>query len=136
MSGEPRPSDLTVEKYALIAAQVAVHTDRPRAEVLAPFGFSEAVWETVVADWNRRIVDEIRTRSGTGLPIAERYPLSASYAVAYAHAVREAREDLDRPEDEATVRIAPGSSQDERFSVLGASNRAIAEARSNKGKSA
>jgi hypothetical protein len=136
MSGERRPADLTTEKYAFIAAQVAVHNDRPIAEVLAPFGFSAAVWEMTVIDWTRRMATEIRERSGTGGPIELRYPLVSAYSSAYALAVREAREELDRGEDEATVRIAPGTPLDEPFSVLGASNRAAAQGRAGKGKTA
>ena len=123
MSASER-AELTLEEHAAIAAQVAVKNDRPRAEVLEPFGFSEAEWEALSAALTQRIVAEIRERAGSGVPIEERYPLSASYAKAYALAVREARQSLVRGDDEATIRIAPGTSPDEPFSVLGASNRA------------
>lgn len=136
MSGERQPPELALENYAFIAAQVSVHGDRPRAEVLAPFGLTEPAWEAAVSEWTQRMVDEIRTRSGLAVPVAERYPVTAGYATAYARAVRETQEQLDRGEDEATVRIAPGTPLDEPFSLLGASNRAAAEARKTKGKTA
>jgi hypothetical protein len=126
---EAAPPDLPPEKHAEIAALVDVHVHRPRAEVLAPFGLSEGAWEAAVAALNRRLVAEIRARSGSDAPIEERYPLSAAYAKAYALAVRDARSELARGEDEATVRIAPGTPRDEPFSVLGASNRAAARTR-------
>jgi len=136
MSGERRPSEITLERYAFIAAQVVLHEDRPRAEVLGMFALTEPAWDVMVADWTRRMVDEIRTRSGSSAPVAERYPIASGYATAYARAVREAQKELDRGEDEATVRIAPGTPRDEPFSVLGASNRAAAEGRAARGKTA
>ncbi len=117
-------ADLPTEQYALVAAQIDVHKDRPRAEVLATFGISEVDWEAMAARFTERLVAEIRERSGSSAPIEERYPLTTAYAKAYASAVREAKRDAEEPADEATVRIAPGASRDEPFSVLGASNRA------------
>jgi hypothetical protein len=125
MSGEPR-EELTTEEYAAIAARVAVHTNLPRAEVLAPYGFSEAEWEATVEKWTQRIVDEVRARAGSDVPIQDRYPLAAGYAKAYALAVKEARKELVVSDDEATVRIAPGTPPEQPLSVLIASNRAAA----------
>jgi hypothetical protein len=127
MSGAA-PPELTTEKYAAIAAQVEVHKDRPKAEVLAPFGFSEDAWEATVASFTRRIVDEIRERTGSEVPIEHRYPLAAGYAKAYARAVKEARRALADPDDEEpeemTLRIPPGTPADEPLGLLAASNRA------------
>jgi hypothetical protein len=125
MSGERR-TELTPEEHARIAARLEVHRDRPRAELLAPFGLSEREWEEAAAGWTRRLSTEIRERAGVSVPIEERYPLTTAYAMAYSKAVREARAERVRDErdDEATVRIAPGVSRDEPFSLLGASNRA------------
>ncbi len=120
----PREAPLDPEKHAFVAARLAVHADRPRAEVLAIFGLSEAEWDDLHARFNARIVDEIRERCGSDAPLEERYPLSSTYAKAYATAVRDAKRDLEVPEDERTVRLPPSSSRDEPFSVLGASNRA------------
>lgn len=122
-------ADLPTEQHALVAAQIDVYKDRPRAEVLATFGISEPDWEAMAARFTARIVDEIRERSGSSAPIEERYPLTAAYAKAYAVAVREAKRDEEQLDDESTVRIGPGVSRDEPFSVLGASNRAAAAAR-------
>ncbi len=126
-SSDPR-APLDPEKHAFVAARLAVHADRPRAEVLAIFGLSEAEWDDLHARFNARIVDEIRERCGSDAPLEERYPLSSAYAKAYATAVRDAKRDLDvaaeSQEDERTVRLPPSSSRDEPFSVLGASNRA------------
>ena len=135
-SGPPssKPAALDTEKHASIAAKIAVRGDRPRAEVLAPFGLSEAEWEDLDSRFTARIVDEIRLRCGSDAPLEERYPLSASYAKAYATAVRDAQRDLEPPEDERTVRIPPSSSRDEPFSVLGASNRAAATGRAGPSK--
>jgi hypothetical protein len=121
-------TDLPTEQHALVAAQIDVHKDQPRAEVLASFGISEPEWEAMAARFTARLVDEIRERSGSSAPIEERYPLTTAYAKAYATAVREAKRD-DEHLDEATVRIAPGASRDEPFSVLGASNLAAASGR-------
>lgn len=126
MIGE-RPEELTIEEYALVSARVAVLTDRPRAKVLAEFGFSEAAWEETVGRWNDRMVDEIRGRAGSGAPIEERYPLSTRYAKAYADAVREAKAELSRGDEDQTVRIAPDLPPvTDPLSVLEASNRAAA----------
>lgn len=124
--GAADPKSLSVDEHAAIAAQLAVKADRPRAEVLAPFGLSEAAWDAESAAFHQRLVAEIRERAGTGAPIEERYPLSTSYAKAHALAMREAREQAAREaarDDEATVRIPPGAAE-EPLSLLGASNRA------------
>jgi hypothetical protein len=131
MSSNDRP-ELTVEERARIAAQLAVHKERPRSEVLAPFGLSEQEWEEEEAAWTRRLTDEIRERAGSGVPIEQRYPLASRFAKAYSEAARAARAELveDEREEDATVRIAPGASKDEPFSLLGASNRAARQVRS------
>ena len=133
MSAGERRAELTMEEHARIAARLAVHKDRPRNEVLAPFGLTERAWDAASAENTRRLIDEIRERAGSGVPIEERYPLSAAYAKAYSDAVREARAELtkDEREEDATIRIAPGASKDEPFSLLAASNRAAAHARSS-----
>ena len=138
MTGAPPTSardlrtDLTAEERARIAARLAIHNDRPRSEVLAPFGLSEQEWDETSAEWVRRLTAEIRDRAGSGVPIEQRYPLTSAYAKAYSDAVREERAELarDEREEDATVRIAPGASKDEPFSLLGASNRAAAQGRS------
>lgn len=124
MSTKPR-IDLTLEERARIAAQLEVHKER-RAEVLAQHSLSEQAWAQAVAEWARCLTDEIRQRAGSAIRIEDRYPLASSYAKAYSDALAEARAELAREErdDEATIRIAPGASRDEPFSVLGASNRA------------
>lgn len=124
-AADPR-TGLTAEERARIAARLAVHDDRPRSEVLAPFGLTEKEWDDASADWVRRLTAEIRDRAGSSAPIEQRYPLTSAYAKAYSDAVREARAELarDEREEDATVRIAPGASRDEPFSLLGASNRA------------
>lgn len=129
MSGAERRVDLTLEQRARIAARLAVSRGRPRSEVLAPFELTEQAWDDDAAAWARRLTDEIRERAGSGVPIEERYPLSTAYAKAYSEALREARAEQARGEreereEDATVRIAPGASKDEPFSLLGASNRA------------
>lgn len=137
MSGEERRAELSLEQRARIAARLALHRDRPRSEVLAPFEVSEQVWDDDAAQWARRLTEEIRGRSGSTVPIEERYPLSSAYAKAYAEAMREARAELERDqgeprderEEDATIRIAPGASRDEPFGLLGASNRAAAQVR-------
>lgn len=122
---------LGTERHALVAAALAVHADRPRAEVLAPFGLAEAEWDELNARFTARIVDEIRERSGSEAPIEERYPLSSSYAKAYANAVRDAKRERELPEEERTIRLPPSAPRDEPFSVLGASNRAAVKSGSS-----
>ncbi|MFO0591381.1 MAG: hypothetical protein U0441_27785 [Polyangiaceae bacterium] len=119
-----KDAELPVEDVAHIMAQVDVHKDRPRAEVLAPFQLTEADWDKIMARFNARLVEEIRERSGSSAPLEERYPLTTTYAKAYATAVREAKERADKPEDEATIRLSPDAPRDEPLSLLGASNRA------------
>ncbi len=118
------PEALTLEEHALIAATLAVRTNEPRAEVLLPFKLSEAAWEEASATFMQRIVDEIRTHAGSGVPIEQRYPLSAAYAKAYSDALREVRNQRARGDEEATLRIPAGAPLDEPLSLLGASNRA------------
>ena len=124
-----KDADLSAEKVAQIRAQVDVHMDRPRAEVLAPFELSEADWDAIMSRFNARLVDEIRERSASSAPIEQRYPLTAAYAKAYATAVREAKDRRQDHEDEATIRLAPDASRDDPFSLLGASNRAASTPR-------
>jgi hypothetical protein len=125
MSTAEPEAELTMEQRAEIAARLDAHKDRPRAELLAPFGLSEQVWDRAAAEWARRLTNEIRERSGSSVPIEERYPLASSYAKAYSAALRAARAaPRDEREEDATIRIPPTAPRDEPFSLLGASNRA------------
>jgi hypothetical protein len=138
MTGSERRVDLTMEERAFIAARLDVRKDRPRSETLLKFGLTEDAWAAACADWNRRLVQEIRERSGMAIRIEDRYPLTSAYAKAYSDAVREARAEIDRDgrderEEDATVRIAPESSRDEPLTVLGASNRAASWTRARSG---
>lgn len=119
-----KDADLPAEEVARIMAQVDVHKDRPRAEVLAPFQLTEADWDAIMKRFNARLVDEIRERSGSSAPLEERYPLTTTYAKAYALAVREEKERAEKPEEEATIRLSPDAPRDEPLSLLVASNRA------------
>lgn len=133
MSAERRV-DLTMEERASIAARLAVQTSRPRSEILGPFGLTDDAWAAACADWAKQLAKEIRERSGLAIRIEDRYPLAAAYSKAYADAVKEARSELEREErdereEDATIRIAPGTPKDMPLTLLSASNNAASQAR-------
>lgn len=125
MSRREPPVELTIEQRAKIAARLAVHRDRSRSELLAPFGLTVEAWDDTSADWAKKLSDEIRERAGSTVPLEDRYPLSSAYARAYSDALRDARAELSRDErdEDATVRLPPSARHDP-LSLVGASNRA------------
>ncbi|MBK8253542.1 MAG: hypothetical protein IPK82_12850 [Polyangiaceae bacterium] len=127
MTAERAP--LSPEEHARIAARIALFSDKPRSQVLAPFDLSEHEWDKLSAEWARTLAREIREQAGKPIPIENRYPLAGAYAKAYADAVREMRAEQGRSErdEDATVRIPPDSNKTDSFSVFNASNRAATE---------
>jgi hypothetical protein len=119
---------ISLERYAEIAAHLAVDSGRPRAEVLGELELEEGRWAAAHAGFSQRIQDEVVRGSAPGLGpgVEARYPLAQRYAVAFAAAAKRVRERAAAPAPAPAAEGPPPEPPppaDPR-SALGASNAA------------